>query len=528
MKKMRIIAALSLILCLVTVLSSCGAKGILSVFNEVTKPDATPTVSKKIDGLAGTVLSDDGDLVLLSDAQADKILYKVYNVNKDAVVYEQPVLYTDLFDVEITLGSVSGVSYFTVVTENEDDEVTNAKLYGSSGGAAVVEALKDPEYAEYNDEVIVFNGSAYGAGENGAIVKLFDVDEFSRLGSADVTTEEYNYLFDGGEMIITDKQGAFVNGYNVESYADEVEFFVLENGNVVIQYMVKLPDDVEKYDALIEESGMMGTTNKKVDLVTKIFNVKRGTVKDANVDFVIKMLYNRNTIDSDDVNEKYKYNLATILRITDKRIDNSNIEMVSLNNRLGVKQDLSDIVDGGMYARYVGGEKYAIYDRFGNLNIVTKNGKVEKTVPSGSIIGATSDYIVTSDTVYDYDFNKLYDLKGNGYDVVEIGEGYIILSKATEQGVEYARYHGGTVTVIITASATDSEFVKNEWDEGVSLYCIKVNNAGTGTVTYNYYTAAGALVGAYNTPLDIILVTESGEVFARANLTEYYRLTATA
>ena len=369
---------------------------------------------------------------------------------------------------------------------------------------------------------------AYGAGENGAIVKLFDVDEFSRLGSADVTTEEYNYLFDDGEMIITDKQGAFVNGYNVESYADEVAFFVLENGNVVIQYLVKLPDDVEKYDVLIEETGLMGVTNNKADLVTKIFNVKRGTVKDAKVDFVIKSLYNRNTLDRDSVNEKYKYNLAGILRITDKRIDDSNVEMVSLSNRLAVKQDLSDIVDGGMYARYVGGEKYAIYDRFGNLNIVTKNGKIEKTVPGGSIIGSTSDYIVTSDSVYDYDFNKLYDLKGNGYDVVEIGEGYIILSKATEQGVEYARYHGGTVTVIITASATDSEFVKNQWVEGVSLYCIKVNNAGTGNVTYNYYTAAGAVVGAYNTPLEIILVTENGEVFAKANLNEYYRLTTAA
>ncbi|MBR2473584.1 MAG: hypothetical protein IKB51_00950 [Clostridia bacterium] len=517
MKKAKIISLVALTLCFIMVFASCGAGSMLKYYNTDVEPEPILAASTKVDGL-GAHSQSVADLVLFVDEQEGKIVYKVYNLATATVVFTYELIEaTDgsLLTATVKLYEIGdNVAYF-ILTTKKDGEVTGAKLFGAAGGAAIAESTTDPEYAEYNDEVIIFNGAAYMLDDKGAIVKSFDVDEFNPITSADVVGLDYNYYFEDDTIVVKDKKGAFVAGYTVPE-SSEYECFVLYNGNVVIQRFIPLPFDAADYDVYIE--GM------KFNIVTEIFNVKKNSAKEVEVDFII------NTDEGFDFDmydeifvEDFDLNFAEITYVVDKLIDESTATYAIFDNNLKVKATVADTFDGAKWIEFNSGV-FSVIDEYGNIHVLNEKGDVVKSITISEDIGSNNKYIWSDNAVYDYSFTKVYDLKANGYEVSSSGKDYLILTKDTDDGTEYARFYNGTLTVIIAANSTNTYYDGRNGE--LDLYCIRT--VSDGNTTYSYYNGAGNLVATYGQRISVVAVTDSGVALVRVSTGEYYRLTPAA
>ena len=139
-------------------------------------------------------------------------------------------------------------------------------------------------------------------------------------------------------------------------------------------------------------------------------------------------------------------------------------------------------------------------------------------------MGYNDKYIWSDNAVYDYSFTKVYDLKANGYEVRTYGNDYLILTKDTDDGTEYARFYNGTLTVIVAANSENTHYEGINHD--LDLYFIRT--VSDGNTTYSYYNGAGTLVGAYGQRISAVSITDSGIALVRVSTGEYYRLTPAA
>jgi len=517
MKKAKIFSLVALTLCFIMVFASCGAGSMLKYYNTDIEVEKSLATSTKVEGL-GVHSRSVADLTLFVDRQEGKTVYKVYNLTTGTVVFTHELIEaTDgsVLTADIVLGAIGDdVAYF-VLTTKKDGEVTGAKLFGAAGGAAIAESTSDPEFAEYNDEVIIFNGAAYMLDDKGAIVKSFDVDEFNPITNADLVGLDYNYYFGEGVIKVVDKKGTFVAGYTApEAY--DWEYFVLYNGNVVIQRFVQLPFDAADYDVYIE--GM------KFNIVTEIFNVKKNSAKEVEVDFII------NTDDDsyfdmyDEIFvEDFDLNFAEITYVVDKQIDESTTTYAIFDNNLKVKATVADTFDGAKWIEFNSGV-FSVEDKYGNIHVLNEKGEVVKSLAQSEDMGYNDKYIWSDNAVYDYSFTKVYDLKANGYEVRTYGNDYLILTKDTDDGTEYARFYNGTLTVIVAANSENTHYEGINHD--LDLYFIRT--VSDGNTTYSYYNGAGTLVGAYGQRISAVSITDSGIALVRVSTGEYYRLTPAA
>lgn len=518
MKKAKIFSLIALTLCFIMVFASCGAGSMMKYFNPDVEEEKVFASSAKVEGL-GTYLGEKGgDLVLFSDESVDgKVTYKVYNVETGTVVYTQElaiVLDGDVTTLDFDLYEIGDdVSYFIVNTYVNED-LTNSKLFGEAGGTAIAECTVDPDYEEYYDEVIVFNGAAYSVDENGAIVKTFDVDEFNPLVEADYVGVDYVYVVDDGVLAVYDKKGGFVSGYTFKGYGESIAYGVLGNGNFMIQYVVELPEDATSYD-IFEE----GT---KLDLVTEIVNVKNGSAKEIEVDFIIdEEIYNAYS-DTEFAEyygmvEDFDLNLAEITYIVDGYIDDSTEVSVILDNNLKVKATIDDVVEGAEYISAIADNIFYVYDKYENIHFIDENGKVIKTIASESVESINSKYIATENAIYDLTFTKVYDLKANKYEIESTGYDFFILTKETDDGTEYARFNNGAVTVIVAAGSETTFY--GSFIYSTNLYYVRTVGD---TTTYTYYNGAGTVVGTFESLMSVISETENAAIVRVG--TDYYRL----
>ena len=521
MKKAKIFSLIALTLCFIMVFASCGAGSMLKYFDPDLEEEKVFASSAKVEGVGTYANVQGGDLVLFTDASVDgKVTYRVYNVETGTVVHTQDlaiVVDGDVTTLDFKLYEIEDdISYF-IVTTRVDGEITNVKLFGEAGGTAIAESTVDPDYAEYYDEVIVFNGAAYVADENGAIVKSFDVDEFGTLyDEYRYAGGDYVYVSEDGKLTVTDKKGAFVCGYDFKGYA-EYEWFVLANGNVLVQYYVELPFDAATYDVFED-----GT---KYDLLTEIYSIKNGSAKEIDVDYIINYVSNTNTrsnlIEIYNLVEDFDLNLGTITMIVDGNIDESTTTSVILDNNLKVKADLGDVVDGAMNIELVADNLFMVTDKYDNAHFINEKGDLVKSVSEESIKRINSKYIVTDKSIYDFTFTKVYDLKANKYELKSTGYDFFILTKETDDGVEYARFNNGAVTVIVAANSENTSY--GSYDSELGLYYVRT--VGTEKTTYTYYNGAGTVVGTFEYTIDesdVISVTENAAIVRVG--TDYYRL----
>lgn len=518
MKKIRFISLAALLLCMITVFASCGAGGILKYVDVDVDADKPIVNSTKLE--YGTLSDSRGDLASFVDLSTDKAIFRVFNVSTNNVVYNKELTLEAYALFKVKLYDIENKSYFVEYTYNAGN-ISAAKLYSDSG-AIIAESAKDPEYKEICDKMIVFNNAVYMIGKKGDIEKSFDIDEFGYHGSSiniSYAGDKYIYFEKSDAIPVTKFDGTFVSAYNIKQHYKIENWFVLENGNIVIQYKAMLEDNAKSYDFVEESEDKL----VKYDLITEVFNVKKGSSREVDVDFIIDDILNRNNVgfDSSGMVEDFDLNMAEVRFIENKRVSKTS-EFCVLGNNLNVKSAFSDIVDGGRFAYKVADNLFAVPDKYGMVNFVNKSGKLLKSICSDSIEDINSKHIVTDESIYDFKFNKVYDVKGGGYKVESVGNDFVILSKETADGTEYSRFSNGTVNVIRAANSSDKYYGEALYG---ALYCIKVY--GDNGVIYNYYNSTGTLVAAYDDFIQVELTTESGFALIESG-GNYYRLSLQA
>ncbi len=501
-------------ICSVLLLVSCGAGSVLKYFDSDVEDEGSFSDAQELENIGRYYGDGEGNLALFVGYSGNKTTYNVYNVDIGNVVYSGDGYNgtSDSTDLYFDFGELdNGVSYY-VVTAYSNGEIKYAELYnGKSENNLVARSTVEPRYAEHYDEIVVFDNVAYVANDDGDLIKSFDVDEFANFVDASFVGNDYVYSLTSDALVAYDKKGSFVSGYTFSSTASSHESYVLADGNVMIQYYVELPDDASSYDVYMDDS--------KYDIVTEIFNVKKGSSKKVKVDYIVEYIVNSIEVSSYDelygLVEDFDLNIARIVYFKDGYVDENNADTVILNNNLKVKASFNDVVSGAERIVAFWDGVFAVIDKYENVHIVDERGKELKTLNYYSISGKINNYFATEKCIYDNSFRKVYDLVENGYEIETIGKDYFILSKDTNDGTEYAKFYNGNVSVIVAADGDDYFYTYNNL---LDLYCIREESG-----KYAYYNGNGTLVGEFNSGLDLVIECEDAAVVSTG--AGYYRLT---
>ena len=195
-------------------------------------------------------------------------------------------------------------------------------------------------------------------------------------------------------------------------YADEMEYWILENGNVLFQQM-NWTDEGEDYDFYASEYG-------SVTIDTYLLNVRTQKVEAVECDFVIESLITKDLWDlytryfdtyQVDLSENV-LNLATVRRINNKKLENT--ELLCLDNKLGVMFAMKPLtpehkltLDGFGFEILPNGDYLVdLYDLVTSRAIVKKDGTIRSYLKEGDKIAG--DYVVNETGVFDYDGKELY------------------------------------------------------------------------------------------------------------------------
>ncbi len=352
--------------------------------------------------------------------------YRLYNSRTDAfiegaesVVLEDSEPANDALSVSIS----AGIYYLTdgmyalatmigerATAEEDFDVKVKVELFGKNGKAGEAEfdetvMVNNP----YNDETKVFtdwSGVRYYVNTKGNLVKENDV--FARILSyhyaayyMEMYLDNYYAVTSENGMEFYDLDGKFIRAEDVwfkmgltENVSSEPEFWTIGDF-IFVQYSLVLSDDAKNYDYQERYVDHFGEEKfRKMDLVTKRYDVKEGKIKDMNMDVIVTDNSGMSGIDSEVL---YYY------EIINKQI--GMYELVQIFDKdLKVSLDIQKLVPGA-YSVELSFDSMFIWSSAGMS--VLKGKEIVKVFPSGIDVDGNSIIVEHTPTALD-----IYDLNG--------------------------------------------------------------------------------------------------------------------
>ncbi|MBR1983778.1 MAG: hypothetical protein IKA12_03725 [Clostridia bacterium] len=230
------------------------------------------------------------------------------------------------------------------------------------------------------------------------------------------------YCINEGNIRIFDKNLTLRLDYTAPTFANNVTYSILDNGNVLFQYQYAT--------SLLEEDYSFVLSAVPIILESYIIDVDSLEFDDVNLKHYISHLVSRNTLYSEEnqLNFEYLesdiYNLAVICEISDKQIDYTN-KLVSLKNNGKVKNYYNDLfvgqkpVEPSSKIHYnvptpVAKDRYIIKNSLDQILLLDGNGRVIGDVTSYDYIN--NKYIIINGTIFDFSLNALASC--NEYEII--------------------------------------------------------------------------------------------------------------
>ena len=540
MRKIRLLALLSLFLCAVMVLTSCGIGGsksgdikALSFKDVVKKSTAEEPATAQIEKLTleGTVVNrNDVFVVLLKDG----VSQTVYNMVQNKVVFTNTALPFATTTINI-YDPDDRTAYFTVqVTDNTGTETRyQTTLYDASGNTiATLDRIENPTRTF---DLISFGNKIYRLGDTSATATLTELTAYSALAGGipdiDAATADYYYEFNygGGKNVhVYDKNLKLVSVYNVEGNPTGVTNMILENGNVVFQATYRLPDDASDFDY------SSGTAKYKMNTV--IVNAKNGKAKEISFDYML--IYGGsfsvdegNGLDEDDGSISAKIrSVAGLYPIVDGILMNNaaDVMAVAVDNNMKILGRLDAMYDNqgplalidNIYPSY-----FTVGLANGGALLINEKGKVIGDI--GGADALTYSYIYAGGKLYNYSLEAVYDYEAAGYEVEEALEHSAILSKDNNGTDEYFIYTNGELKALDTK---DDKLTFMGADPDLGVYAIQDTTDLLNVVT-RYYNDKGEQILSLEKGAALYSVMD-GDGFALFGMadpettqTVYYRVT---
>ena len=517
-KKLFLALAIAILLCVTLV--ACAPKPKKLYETDYTEGSVLSTI-EAINGTTGMMISDEGEaLILFEDIRpspANKFI--IFNARTGSIVQQ----IADLNDTEVgvSLYSVAdgeGDAY-TVYTEAKNTETGKMEvitaLHSADGKEIASHRGELIERATVVNDLVIFDNKAYRVDKD-TISYAFDASPLSaKIPECDYLTDEYNYVVDDGVWVYDDKYN-LVSSYQVPTYADDSTIFVLENGNIFVQYLVKQPSDAKSYD-IVDEDG------EKFTLTSLIVKAKNGKTSEKNLKYMA--LYITNEINSEDFRDMFNDkvdNCAVICEIEDKRIDLNAPRTVTLKNSGRIDEYVDEYVSGQATALVlIADNRFIAVCKDGKTLLLDERGeKIGDITNAYNQSAVKGSYILLDNKVYDLNLNEKLDLEEKELTVEYAGEDYIVLVKevkpkgsATEYS--YYLYTNGETKELFANSITAKFF--NASDEYIVF---KVGN------NYNYYSINGTLITTSKNIYNSAFVTNNGVLLETGTLIvkEYYWL----
>ena len=227
--------------------------------------------------------------------------------------------------------------------------------------------------------------------------------------------------------------------YHVSSVYDDVEWYVLGNGNILIQGLTDMDDDRAEYDI---ELGQRGT---KINVDHVLIDVKSATVTEIELGYVIdRMVNNLSYNESFELKEEFAtFQYAEIYKTGDKGTyiwsETNKIISVVLDDDLTIKQELESVVKDQSYFKGFNEDGKLLFDA---------NSDVYYADPENNTVGlyvdtAASEYtkvnggFIYKGKLYNNDCQEIYDLVDvDRYYKVKNGVVYVYTKKAPTQSAD--------------------------------------------------------------------------------------------
>ena len=474
-------------------------------------------------------------LVSIYNEATTSTTYRIYDVENGKIVCERNDA-TTLSNQRIFIDIELSQHYYTVTTEivnylrynetvvNLKDEANNfydytetvsktTSVYTYSDSTAICSAVWTPASLEpwemmaanlivemeslNNVDYINFNGTvwAFDAWDSTVLGK-FDPMELIYRPAFDVQNDKFGYIEMDGKIFVYDltKWIECVYSYEIPMNYQSYFWFVLENGNVLLQSEMTLPRNAISYDFTMED--------EKFDLVYTVLDPVAKTAKNVEFGYYIYDLSAANDI----TYTAEAKNIAYVAPLVNDVISSQRKYFI-LNNDLTVAADITDFVDyqqvsDNVYLKYedIGTSSYAIY-------LVDVNGTRLSYLPYAADI--KNNYVLYDSTAYNFKMEKLMDL--TPYSLLWEAPEYMIFSLFNEATAttEYY-YYNGTTAAPVKLTEHPAPFDEFSYEFG---YMTATTDLVTGVTTTSFYNVNNQKINCGTQMPSIVTVYENVVVF---------------
>ena len=581
MKKMRWIAFLALALVTVMLFASCAKDATIALAyvldedvefetNAVTLSQNSQ-VSKLTDyevvnKVQNLILFENVNTVTSTSYPYTSTTYyklAVYNIATKNVVwegnYDDKTTNTKTYSVELKYNWVADnaalfvVKTTTTETVNFNTRTTErAALYDSCGMMMAETYGSTIDFTSIARGYVYADGTVYTFQEDGRSEVAFEYPAYLEFPYFDFTDGENYYSFDEDTMQITvyDSKFEYVDSYQLPVNAEWVNYVVMRDGKLLVQYDIELEDDAKKYDFIYEKSNeiegdleidgtyndvsLSFTENKKYDLVTLLVDLEKDKVKEVKTDLAFLEVTSMNDIAY--YNEEYCEGLSDAeeisayvmaAKIEDGRVNFDRCDMYAVDAK--AKFTKIESVEGNYYnyITRIAEDRWIYCGNNANYMIDGDGTVISRFDDFDDVIG---DYILVDDKIYDMDLELVLDLNDSRYSIVDTMADGLLLSNV--DGDVYLFNAENEIPKMIA----DKDAGYSYRDAGQNLIVVKYNDeseddddqfilynrAGTEIARYDAYGAGVSIVydNEYGTMIsvDVMKGTTSGRVIA----TQYY------
>lgn len=484
---------------------------------------------KVLDSLLNCTYSYEENGLLVFDGtstEPGKTKLAIYNTETDEVVYK---LTNEAVDAEIvTTARVTTYNDFTfIIEEKEVTSLTDATttttytLLDATGKELATKEDKSFDISTLPNDLLAIDGKVYSVKDD-TLTELFELG-MKEIPYCSTLTDTYNYELSYDKALVYDQKYNLVTYVKGDSNADDISFWVLNDGNILVINQYQLLDDAEEYDFA------MGLEKYNVDHF--IFDVETQETVYVELDFVIQFVANTHTAGDEwreFILEDAFENLAYVTPIVNKTVEASYeaYKLVDLSNELVITGVIENVIpnQSNNLPTPLAENRFTIENVAGQTFLIDGTGKVIGEITADASYEIPYEYedvfaslfVDERGNVYDHDLNKVFNLQDGNYTPVEgllfraeDGTKYAVLTKggfvelAIDPATVQSTYSAGDAICFYTNEEVNGEYanyftVINEAGNTVLKLQTGYKSTATGSVTTQiegfYSTDAGVVI----------------------------------
>ena len=513
-KTLKALSVLLVVVMLAASLASCS-NGKVSSFEKVLNPEYVPisntyTGSVELKDVKGSTLEACNDelAIFKSVNETGIVTYMVYSFRENKIVQKFVSSATAAYSVEL-FGNAP-VFFVTSTTIVANAPVVDAEE-NVDNDFAEIETEADVKYTLYNykgntidsksknvgrpiafADMVIYNSAVYTIQPDATLVKSeTTIPENLVLSSCDTWNDKYLYVFGSDEISIFDRDFNPIYFWEAPATALEVNMFVLNGGNILVQYFKKLATDAEKYD--IYDYAKDGTVEKYA-LTTMVINPDKAKESSLDLDYVVFGVYSAN--DAKNANEADKFakkfeNLAYVCPIVDGKVDESktaaDLVLMDKNGKITGSVKIADQQTASM-PKYISEDLYYV-ETFYGFALVNTKGEVITPV-NNTAMSINDKYIMGQKAIYNFNFEVIYDLDKNDAEVIGATDNAVFVRTGSIKDYKIFVICDDKATQIASTSQATNTGAQVEIIESINCYTIfdSLNNK------YSYYNEQGVLI----------------------------------